>query len=154
MEKILDKAAQSGGELLFRLMRSLAVVENDETRCCELTNGQGLALLALRSNGPVPMREVASALGVSAGTATRIVDNLVRDRLVERTMDAGDRRKVCLRPTAQGKRKIKELDVCYRRFWHGLFACIPEKQLPGILSALEVLVTASETTRRSCCGSP
>ena len=98
----LNRAVANGGTLLFRLLRSLVAAENGEIRCCGVTTGQGLALLAMEPGGQVTMRQVAGALGVSAGTATRVVDNLVRDGLVERTANPGDRRNVCVRPTARG----------------------------------------------------
>ncbi len=108
----LNRAVANGGTLLFRLLRSLVAAENGEIRCCGVTTGQGLALLAMEPGGQVTMRQVAGALGVSAGTATRVVDNLVRDGLVERTANPGDRRNVCVRPTARGDRTIKELEEC------------------------------------------
>lgn len=142
---------EAGGALLFRLMRSLGTVENGEIRCCGVTTGQGIALLALKATGRATMRQLTEALGVSAGTATRVVDNLVRDGLVERTANPADRRNVCVRPTPQGERKIKELNGCYRRFWGSIFGAIPKKRLREVLSSLRLLVDAAEKARAACC---
>lgn len=142
---------ETGGALLFRLMRSLGAAENGEVRCCGLTTGQGLALLALRAGGRTTMREVATALGVSAGTATRVVDNLVRDGLVERTENPADRRSVCVRSTANGKKRIRGLEECYRRFWGTIFERIPEGRLSETFDVLELLVDAAEEAAGVCC---
>lgn len=150
-EITFKKAAEEGGALLFRLMRSLAAMENGESRCCGLTVSQGLALLAMAPGGLVTMRQLAEALAVSAGTATRMVDNLVRDGLVERTANQGDRRYVCVRPTARGERTIKELEECYRRFWTMTFRSIPTNRLGETLAALELLVDAVEKAEAACC---
>ena len=143
--------AKVGGALLFRLIRSLGIVENSEMRCCGVTTGQGLALLALKTAEPLAMCQVTEALGVSAGTATRVIDNLVRDGLAERTTNPADRRNVCVRPTVRGEEKIKELEECYRRSWNSVFGAIPKKRLPEVISTLELLVDAVEMTREKCC---
>ena len=143
--------AEVVGALLFRLVRSLGAVENGEMRCCGVTMGQGLALLALKAEGQAKMRQLTEALGVSAGTATRVVDNLVRDGLVERTSDPADRRHVCVRPTPRGERKIKELAECYRRFWESVHEAVPRKRRRETFVALEVLVDAVEKAKAACC---
>lgn len=147
----LPRAAEVAGDLLFRLTRSISAVECEETRCCGVTMGQGLALLALKGEGQITMREVAAAIGVSAGTATRVVDNLVRDGLAERAEDPADRRKVCIRPTRGGEKKITQLEECYGRFWEDVFGRIPKKKLSEALQVLEVVVEAVEEARLACC---
>ena len=146
-----NRLAEECGGLLFRLMRSLAVVENGEARCCGVTTSQALALLAARSADCVTMGRVCEALGVSAGTATRVVDNLVRDGLVERADNPDDRRSVCVVPTAKGRKAIAELDDCYNRMWRTISEAIPVGKLPGTLATLELLVGAVEKARAECC---
>ena len=146
----LPRAAKTGGGSLFRLVRLIGAVECEETRCCSVTMGQGLALLALEPGGQTTMREVAAALGVSAGTATRVVDNLVRDGLAERAEDPADRRKVCIRPTKDGEKKTTQLEECYDRFWEDVFGRIPKRKLNGTLSALDLVVEAVEDARLAC----
>lgn len=70
----------------------------------------------MAAGGQVTMREVAAALGVSAGSATRVVDNLVRDGLEE----------------------------CYGRLWMMTFRSIPEKRVHQTMAALELPVDAVE----------
>ena len=153
----IDKPGAAGGpagrcgDLLFRLMRSLAVVENGEARCCGVTTPQALALMAARSQKCVRMGDVCEALGVSPGTATRVIDNLVRDGLVDRTENPDDRRSVCVVPTAKGRKAIAELDDCYDRIWRTISAAIPARKLPATLDALDLLVDAVEKARAECC---
>lgn len=142
---------ETGGALLFRLMRSLGAVEDGEVRCCGLTTGQGLALLALQAGELTIMREVATALGVSAGTATRVVDNLVRDGLVERIENPADRRSVCIEPTVEGEKTIENLKQCYQRFWQTIFERVPVEQLSETVNILTLLVNAAEETVGVCC---
>ena len=151
-ETAFNEAAERGGALVFRLVRSLAAVENGETRCCGVTTRQGLALLAMKPGRQVNMCQVADALGVSAGTATRVIDNLVRDGRVERAGNPADRRNVCVQPTARGERTIKELTECYSRFWEMTFSDVDRSRLVETLATLEVVVNAVEKARKACCG--
>jgi MarR family transcriptional regulator, organic hydroperoxide resistance regulator len=60
----------------------------------------------LRAVGPLGVSELASAAGVSAPTATRMLATLERDALVERRACAGDRRVVHIALTAEGERRV------------------------------------------------
>ncbi len=148
------KMAERGGSLLFRLVRSIGVVEGEETRCCGVTTAQCIALLSLGDGKQTTMRDVTAALGVSAGTATRIVDNLVRDDMVQRIADSADRRRVCVRPTAKGRKKITQLEEGYARFWERVFSRVPARKLRDALPLLELVVEAVENSRAECCSGP
>ena len=138
--------------MLYRLARLIGSVESEECRCCGLTLGQGLALLTLKPGRCVPMGKVAEELGVSAGTATRIVDNLVRDGLAVRGNDPSDRRRVCGRPTPKGEARIREMERQYGRFWNGVFSRIPRGRAPEVLRALELVAASAKEARDECCG--
>src|SRR3954449_1942286 len=60
-----------------------------------------------RAAEPLPVGEVAVAAGISAPTATRMLDNLEREGLVVRERREGDRRLVHVCLTADGRRAIK-----------------------------------------------
>jgi MarR family transcriptional regulator, organic hydroperoxide resistance regulator len=60
----------------------------------------------LSADVPLGVSELASAAGVSAPTATRMLATLERDALVERRACAGDRRVVHIALTAEGERRV------------------------------------------------
>jgi MarR family transcriptional regulator, organic hydroperoxide resistance regulator len=60
----------------------------------------------LSADGPLGVSELASAAGVSAPTATRMLATLERDALVQRRACAGDRRVVHIALTAEGERRV------------------------------------------------
>lgn len=144
--------AKAGGALLYRLVRLVGSIESEECRCCGLTVGQGLALLTLKPGRCVPMRKIAEELGVSPGTATRVVDNLVRDGLAERGHDPADRRRVCGRATPKGEEMIRRIEKYYGEFWHGVFRRIPRKRMDEVLRALDLLAVSAAEARNDCCG--
>ncbi len=148
------QGARVGGPLLFRIVRAIGAVENEESRCCGLTLGQALALLTLKPGKCIPMRRVAEELGVSAGTATRVVDNLVRDGLARRGNDPADRRRVCGRPTIKGEARIRDLEKCYETFWDRVFSGLPGSRVPQALETLKFLAASADRVRSECCGRP
>lgn len=144
-------SARTGGPLLYRLVRLIGAVESEECRCCGLTLGQGLALLTLKPGKCVPMRKVAEELGVSAGTATRVVDNLVRDGLAQRGNDPADRRRVCGKPTAKGEAMIRRIEKYYEEFWDGVFRRVPRARMDEVLRTLDLLAASAAEARNDCC---
>lgn len=63
-----------------------------------------LALIA--HEGPQNLKDLAKQLCVSSSAATQLIDGLVKDRLLTRTEDADDRRRILLTLTAVGKRTM------------------------------------------------
>jgi len=152
MQATAQDPIRKAGALLFRLMRSADAIENEDCRCCGLTKGQALALLTLNAGRCVAMRDMAESLGVSASTATRILDNLVRDGFASRGVHPSDRRSVCAEATPNGEAKIRELSGCYEAFWANAFGRIPKERRTEALRALESLALCVEDTRKACCG--
>jgi DNA-binding MarR family transcriptional regulator len=56
----------------------------------------------------VDMREVAVYLRISAPSATGLIDALARQKLVERSADKNDRRRVCVKLTKKGMSTIEK----------------------------------------------
>ena len=63
-----------------------------------------LALIA--HEGPQNLKDLADRLCMSSSAATQLVNGLVRDRLLTRTEDATDRRRIRLAITVSGKSKL------------------------------------------------
>jgi DNA-binding MarR family transcriptional regulator len=53
--------------------------------------------------------DLAEALDIHQSTATRLCDRLVRKRLVQRAVDAADRRRVSVSLTASGRRLVQRV---------------------------------------------
>jgi DNA-binding MarR family transcriptional regulator len=67
-------------------------------------------VLAVLAGGPGrPMRELAEAAAARAPKLTRIVDGMVAADLVERRVDAGDRRRILVSLTPLGRSRHRRL---------------------------------------------
>ncbi len=89
-------------------VRALSAVEADVT----LPQFRTLVVLAVR--GPRRSNDIADELQVNPSTGTRMIDRLVRKRLVRRVRSSGDRRVVELRLTRAG-RDIVDRVIGHRR---------------------------------------
>ena len=68
-------------------------------------------VLMLLESEPEGASVVADELAVTRPTVTALIDGLVARGLVDRTADASDRRRVCLRLTSEGKRVLVHADA-------------------------------------------
>jgi len=73
--------------------------------------GQIDTLDAIARNGPCTMVELADALRIDASTATRAVEPLVRNRLVERRRSDRDARAVIVELSREGRRVERQLTM-------------------------------------------
>jgi DNA-binding MarR family transcriptional regulator len=125
--------------------RSLRVLEREavrrlegETGCCGVTLGQCHALLELSFSGS-SLTGLATALDLDASTLSRTVESLVRAGWVERTRDAADRRTLRLALTAEGRRKVAEIDGICDRYYRALFDEMNERDRSAVVRAVKLL---------------
>lgn len=97
---------------LFRLMTQ-CLAELGEGSEVSATQYRALASLALR--GPRNASVLSEDLGVGRPATTKLVDRLVRRRLIRRTRDTIDRRQVILEVTDRGREIVRDVQVCRRR---------------------------------------
>jgi DNA-binding MarR family transcriptional regulator len=79
-------------------------------RALDLTPPQGITLKML-ADAPAPMRLIADALSCDASNMTGIADRLEERGLVERRVDAADRRVKLLSLTVAGRELIARIDA-------------------------------------------
>jgi MarR family transcriptional regulator, organic hydroperoxide resistance regulator len=101
----------------------------------------------LAAEGPLPVGELASAAGVSAPTATRMLDCLERDGLVERARRRDDRRVVLVTLTAGGARAARAQRERHEAHRRALFESLTPAERRGAARLLERLAAAIEGLR-------
>ncbi|MFD0202901.1 MarR family winged helix-turn-helix transcriptional regulator [Saccharothrix carnea] len=94
---------------------------------------------------PIRLTELALAVGIAQGTASTLVDALVRDGLLARRTSAGDRRSVLLRVTAQGAALAQDWTAGYARVAEELFKPLTSQQMSTLVDILRAL-SAGETS--------
>jgi DNA-binding MarR family transcriptional regulator len=106
---------------------------------------QFIALRALR-HGPLSAGQLAQRFGVSRPTITRMVDGLVKKGLVERHIDAEDRRVALTSLTTQGRALHESTEATATRSMADLLEALPADKLARMEAALADLVELFEKT--------
>lgn len=101
-----------------------------------MTLSQFDVMAALHRSGGMIMTEVSAALMVSNGNVTGIVDRLVEDGLVIRSMRGGDRRTSSVRLTAKGKRRFERVARKHEEWIDELLGGLDRKEMATLIPAL------------------
>lgn len=88
---------------------------------------------------PVRLTELAHAVGIAQGTASTLVDGLVREGLLERSPSADDRRSVLLHVTPDGAALARDWLTSYQRATEELFAPLDDDELATLAEMLRKL---------------
>ena len=133
-----DLAAAVVGKL-FRLAPQLVELLDLGAREYGLGVARGRVLWALHESGPVVMRALSQALGVSPRTVTGLIDGLEADGWVTRSPHPTDRRATIITPTPVAETALVRLTLSYRGLTRDLLADQPGEQLREVLRVLDVV---------------
>lgn len=108
-EETLDEYAYKVWLAAARIMKRYRHVGDQMIDEYDLTPPQIFTLEELLKSGHITMGQLATALGVTQGVATRMVDRLVVKGLVDRWRDENDRRVVMVSTTDSGTRVVETM---------------------------------------------
>jgi DNA-binding MarR family transcriptional regulator len=107
---------------------------------------QQLRVLGVVAHEPgLTGQELGARLGVSAPTASGLIDRLVEKGVLERTDDAADRRVRRLHLTAEGRRVLGGLDDSLGRLFEAVVPPISADDLRTIKAGSEAMLRAVES---------
>ncbi len=124
-----------------RAAARLARVAGTALNEADLTLAQYRVLVFLDS-GPRPATDVAALLDVTPSTVTSVVDGLVSRDLVNRGEDPGDRRRVILSLTSEGRVILREGDRVVSERLELLLDRLDAEGSESVLIGLEALNVA------------
>jgi DNA-binding MarR family transcriptional regulator len=135
-------------EEAFHLL-ARTIVRSDPSRL-EAWAGLGLTMTQLRvlflvrENKGASAGMLADSLKVTPSTLTRIMDRLVRNHLVQRRMDDGDRRLVRHYLTPSAEEMVGELERTGREQLYSIFRQLTPEQLERLIAGLRDLAAAAD----------
>lgn len=100
-----EQAFSDAWEAFFRAVRRQRAHSGPTT--CEGLSVPQLNVLVPLGSGPAKVKDLAKAAGISAPTATRMLDGLAKHGLVERHATPEDRRCVLVALTEDGHRAVE-----------------------------------------------
>lgn len=110
-----------------------------QNRRAELTVPQFRALVFVKLSEDTSLSAMAAHLGVSPPAASRMVEVLVKRRLIERRAQPGDRRRISLSLTGRGRRVLRFTFDATRKAMARSFSSLSQPELAKIVSAMQIL---------------
>jgi DNA-binding MarR family transcriptional regulator len=111
----------------------------------ELTTGQLRLMFFLHLEPGATLGALAAHLGVSAPTASGLVDRLTKQAYVVRSEDVHDRRYVRHELTERGRELVVELEREGRAFMTGILGQLADDDLETLMKGLAALVAAADS---------
>jgi DNA-binding MarR family transcriptional regulator len=111
MDKKLEQQATELHQIVTELVKKYQFRDRNEICCYGVSVSQCYALAAIGERGQVTMGELAGQLHLTVSTMTRVVDQLVAKKLVNRWFDPKDRRVCCVELTPAGRELLNKIQV-------------------------------------------
>ena len=144
MQTIESELRTQAYQLLAQLLVGADPARMDQWAGLGLTMTQVRVLSTLQMQDGLAAGELAERLNVRPSTVTRIVDRLVRNKLVAREVDENDRRLVRHRLTKKGGSVFRELQSMGRERVSRVFDRLDDDQVKRVVEALRDLIDAVE----------
>lgn len=139
------------GEFVQRLVRIIQMFERDQIKPFGFTTTQCYVLLETLNATKLSMNELSEKMNLNTSTMTRIIDNLVRDQLIERMKADDDRRVVYINLTGKGYEAAKELKESVNNYYKKIIVNIPEGKIEDVLKSASILLDAFKKANPNCC---
>jgi len=150
MKNESDKKACDIFSLLSELFQVVRFCRQDAVFCEDVTFSQFFILDRVSERGSLTMLELRQVLAVDKSTATRLVNPLVRDGLIERKKSENDSRSVTLRLTPAGQDVYRSVWLCLRDFVDAISAGIPEEKRDHVYGAVKIFIRAVKNASSAC----
>lgn len=140
-------------QLINEITRYYSICDHFCTEQLGITASQGYTLLAMPEADSITMNELSAKMKLATSTMTRMVDQLIQKRMMERQTDPEDRRVVRVNLTESGcgvKIKLKEI---MQDVYSQVLGGIPIEEQDILLGSLEMLNKSIVKVIQSCCGS-
>ena len=112
-----------------------------------LTLGRFLVLRTVRDTPACRIQEVASSQGITLGAASRLVDRLGADGLVQRHPSPTDRRVALLSVTDEGARRLRDAQGVVEAETRRVFSPLDPDQRASLSAMLTKVTLTAEATR-------
>ena len=123
----------------------LGVEQTATGKALGLTNARMMALAAVIAAEPCSMSDLAARLALPSPLATRVAEELVTRDLVERFGDPGDRRRVLLRATEQGRAALKAVHGEAEKLVSAVLERMTEAETEALLVGLRAFLRELHT---------
>jgi DNA-binding MarR family transcriptional regulator len=131
----LERATHHVGARLTEQLRDLGI-----------TQAEAHVLALLADEGPLPIRSLVVAFGARPSTLTSVLARLERRGLVERRINAADRRSFIVVPTEAGAAAAARVRSAVASVEAAVERGLPAETLEGFYATIEAIVSSPPAT--------
>lgn len=132
-------------DLTFALLEHCEVKRQRMAETLRLTIAEFKLLLLMHEDDGIAAGELARRMEISNSRLTRIIDGLVRKKLLTRAVSTADRRVMRVGLTASGRAIRGELRKSYVRTHEDIIRLLPKGADRSVIFAMERLLDAMKT---------
>ncbi len=130
-------------DLMDTVMKDMYLLDKEIEASFGLTSARVFTLLAFNTREIMKMKELSNALSLTSSTMTRMIDNLVKEGLVERGHEPRDRRLVIVKLTNEGKILTDNIKEYKEKYFKSVMENV-ESDGKEMASSLKTLIDAFE----------
>ena len=140
-------------QILVSLARESRCCSQDEAFCAGVTFHQFIILDAVAKKKEIHLSDLHIILSVEKSTTTRLINPLIKKRLLKRVKADHDSRAAKLILTPKGLETYKKVWSCLSAFLIRIIKHIPEGRLDEVLGSVKLFADAMRgaITGSSCC---
>jgi DNA-binding MarR family transcriptional regulator len=105
----------------------------------------------LSKNRDLSMNELSRQMGLAKSTMTRIVNTMVRKGWIERKKEEGDKRRVSVCLTLDGKKMTENLNQSSKEYVQRILKNLPQEKIPEVVESLKWIIRSVEKEIRCSC---
>jgi DNA-binding MarR family transcriptional regulator len=124
-------------------MKDMYLLDKEIETTFGLTSARVFTLLAFNTSEIMKMKELSNSLSLTSSTMTRMIDNLVKEGLVERGHEPRDRRLVIVKLTNEGKKLTGNIKEYKEKYFKSVMENV-ESDGKEMASSLKILIGAFE----------
>ncbi len=146
MSKPIENTAQQVLEIVPAVMHTIRA-EFRTQRSRDLSVAQFRTLAYIKNNDGASLSSLATHIGLTLPSMSKLIDGLVSRGLVTRDLDQEDRRKICLCLTKTGKEELETAYEHTQAFLADKISGLAKEDLDIVSRSMQILKTLFVTER-------
>lgn len=148
MPQRVQDTAQQVLDAVPMVMRTIRAQLRSHRRA-DISVPQFRAMGYIDQNDGASLSDLATHIGLTLPSMSKLIEGLVARRLVTRISDPVDRRRICLSLTPLGRQELKAAYQFTERYLAEQLSLLGESDLKAVTRAMEVLKTLFEQKERA-----
>lgn len=119
-------------EILENMHKIKRTLSNEPLCYCKnkpITNTQFIVLELIKNEENIGIKEISETLGITSSATTQIINNLVKNKYINRRVSSTDRRNVKIKLSKNSKEHINYIENKLLKNFYNLFEALTDKEL-------------------------